>query len=117
MNTLFKRSLASILIFLPTCVLAQNYGFLSNSAMSYFTKEDWQIFNNTQNDVLSHGKNGVKVLWKNPRSGNHGYMIPASASPQNGMTCRFISFYNTANQINGEGTYKFCKLNNTWKIY
>jgi len=96
---------------------AENYGFLSNSAMSYFTKEDWQIFNKVQNDVLNRGKNGVKVLWSNPKSGSHGYMIPSAAPSRGGMECRQVAFYNTANLVNGEGSYTFCKSNNQWKIY
>lgn len=98
-------------------VYAENYGFLSNSAMSYFTQEDWHIFNKTQMDALNRGKDGVKVNWKNSKSGSYGYMIPSAAPKQNGMVCRYLAFYNTANQIKGEGTYKFCKLNNQWKIY
>lgn len=96
---------------------AVNYGFMSNSAMSYFTQEDWQIFNKTQANALNRGKNGVKMAWSNPKSGSHGYMIPSDAPAQNGMKCRKITFYNTANQINGEGRYLFCKMNNTWKMF
>jgi surface antigen len=95
----------------------ENYGFLSNSAMSYFTKEDWQIFNKTQQSVLDHGKAGVKTQWKNPQSGSYGYMIPSNIMRENGMICRKLTFFNNANRISGEGSYKFCKTNGKWKIY
>jgi surface antigen len=115
----WKRIIVSaIFCLLPlSAAVAENYGFLSNSAMSYFTKQDWQIFNKTQEDVLNHGKNGVKVFWKNPKSGSHGYMVPSAAPSKNGMVCRYLAFFNTANLINGKGSYKFCKSNNKWMIY
>ncbi|VVC75273.1 hypothetical protein AQUSIP_05610 [Aquicella siphonis] len=96
---------------------AVNQAFMSNSAMSYFTKEDWQIFNKTQANVLDKTKDGDKTSWQNPGTGAFGYMIPSDTHKENGMTCRKLFFFNTANQIQGEGTYKFCKTNNKWMIY
>jgi len=117
MRKALQGMFAGMMIFsLP--VFAVNYGFLSNTAMSYFTKDDWQIFDKAQNQALNRGKNGVKVTWRNLKSGNHGYMVPASAPSQQGMSCRYLSFYNVANLIEGEATYKFCKsTNGIWKIY
>lgn len=113
-----RRYLLMMLFFVPLAAVAENYGFLANSAMSYFTREDWQIFYKTQDQVLNKGKDGVQVSWKNSASGSHGTMIPAAAPSQDGMPCRYLSFFNTANKINGEGTYKFCKSsNNKWNIY
>src|SRR5438477_11428324 len=103
----WKVVIGIIACMMSLSAFAVNYGFMSNSAMSYFTQEDWQIFNRTEANVLNRGKNGVKVLWSNPRSGSHGYMIPTSAPSQNGMQCRNVTFYNTANQVNGGGIYKF----------
>jgi surface antigen len=118
MNKYFRTGLISVVVsLLPLSLQAANDAFLSNTAMSYFTQQDWVIFNKTQNNVLNRGKNGVKVTWNNPQSGSHGYMIPAAAPSQNGLVCRYLSFYNVANLIKGEGTYRFCKANNTWKIY
>src|SRR5689334_18265718 len=108
-----KKIISSIFIAMVSfTAFAENYGFLSNSAMSYFTKEDWEIFNKTQLNVLNKSKNGAKVSWKNPKSGSFGYMVPSSAARFQGMVCRNIFFVNTANQIKGEGSYKFCKSNN-----
>lgn len=117
MKNNLKVIMASVIVsLLPLSCFAENYGFLSNSAMSYFTKEDWQIFNKTR-DIALRSRDNVKVSWSNPKSGSHGYMIPSSAPSQNGMQCRYIAFFNTANLVDGEGSYKFCKSNNQWKIY
>src|SRR5262245_1558984 len=116
-DSLKSTILISFLSMIALPVFAVNYGFMSNSAMSYFTKEDWQIFNKTQAEVLNKTKDGVKVNWSNPRSGSHGYMVASGTSHQNGMTCRYLTVYNTANLINGEGTFKFCKNNGKWMIY
>jgi surface antigen len=117
MSKKLKVAIAVIASMMSLSALAENYGFLANSAMSYFTPEDWQIFNKTQAIALNRGKNGQKIVWSNPKSGSHGYMIPSAAPGLNGMQCRNIVFYNTANRIDGEGSYKFCKVNNQWKIY
>lgn len=85
--------------------------------MSYFTQEDWAIFNKAKITALNQASNGVRVNWKNPRTGAYGYFVPGKAPSYNGMQCRVLGFHNTANQIEGEGAYRFCKLNNQWKIY
>jgi surface antigen len=109
--------LFSIVFLVSSSAFAVNYGFLSNTAMSYFTKDDWSIFNKTQDYVLNHAKNGIKVSWKNPKSGNYGYMVASSAPSQNGMLCRRVAFFNVGNLIKGDGSYTFCKSHNKWMIY
>jgi surface antigen len=97
--------------------LSSNYNFLNDTAASYFTQEDWNIFNKTQKIALDSGKTGIKIKWQNPNSGSYGYMIPGKITRENGMMCRSITFYNTANLIHGGGTNKFCKSQNKWMIY
>src|SRR5690349_16404133 len=117
MKTIIKLILGACFFILSLPVLSSNYNFLSDTAASYFTQEDWNIFNKTQRMALNSSKTGVKIKWQNPNSGSYGYMIPGKMTRENGMTCRTITFYNTANLINGGGTNKFCKSQNKWLMY
>lgn len=118
MKTITKVCIVSLFFLLVgLSAWAVNDAFMSNSAMSYFTQEDWQIFNKTQETALDQTKDGVKVSWKNPETGAYGYMIPSDTHKENGMTCRKLYFFNMANLIEGEASFKFCKSNNKWMIY
>lgn len=118
MNCLKKLSVITFLSFVMSCSSwAVNENFLSNTAMSYFTKADWAIFNATQQKALNSPKADVRVKWSNPKSGSYGYMIPAAVTRENGLICRKVAFVNMAHLVKGEGVYKFCKVNNQWKIF
>ena len=77
-----------ILFLISSIAFAANDNFLANTAMSYFTKADWAIFNSTQNKALNNASNGAKVSWKNPATGAYGYMIPSAAPRVRGLSCR-----------------------------
>lgn len=98
-------------------VAATNMNFLSNTAMSYFTQDDWAIFNSTQQKALDSGKANVAIEWSNAQTGSHGSMTPSAESRQNGMVCRKLTVVNFAHLVKGEGVYTFCKIKNEWKIY
>jgi surface antigen len=118
MNKFSQFSLGCFLaIGIAGSAAATNMNFMSNTAMSYFTEDDWSIFNATQQKVLNSGKANVAVEWKNAKSGSHGTMTPSAESRQNGMVCRKLTVVNFAHLIKGEGAYTFCKINNEWKIY
>lgn len=95
---------------------ASNCSFLSNSAMSFFTKEDIHLFKVAQKDALEHGKDGTKIAWNNSQTGSHGYFVPTHTTHHHGVSCRDIKMFNSANLINAKATYKFCKLHDEWKI-
>lgn len=96
---------------------SSNFSFFSNTAMSYFTKDDWKLSKAAQNEALNHYKDGVKVIWKNPRTGNHGVFLPShTVQVSDGSICRNLKIMNTANRMHENATYKFCKLQNEWKI-
>lgn len=117
MKMISKIVSAITLSIISLSAFCANDSFLSNTAMSYFTKEDWKLFNKAQSDALNKGKDGAKVNWSNPQSGSFGYIIPSKAANLNGLRCRTLSFHNTAHLINGAGTYRFCYSNKKWMIY
>lgn len=107
----------ALLFVVSAATYATNVNFLSNTAMSNFTQDDWAIFNSTQQKVLNSGKANVTIEWKNPKSGSHGTMTPSAETRQNGMVCRKLTIVNVARLVKGEGVYTYCKVNNEWKIY
>ncbi len=112
-----KRKWIAILFMLQGSVFAQNDAFLNNTAMSYFTKTDWALFNQAQATVLNKEKNGMRVSWRNPETHAHGDLVASAAPSLNGMPCRYVTFRNTAHLINGAGRFRFCKTNHQWKIF
>ncbi|MBX3709042.1 MAG: hypothetical protein KIT56_00155 [Gammaproteobacteria bacterium] len=116
-----KKTIEIILlsIFFSTVSLSSfgsNYNFLSNTAMSYFTKEDWNLSRMALHDALNHYKDGAKVAWKNPRSGSYGAFLPSRTIYAKGAVCRHLKIMNVANLMHEDATYTFCKLHNEWKI-
>lgn len=101
---------------LPLSALSSNFSFFGNTAMGYLTKDDWKLSKAAQNEALNHYKDGMKVVWKNPRTGNHGVFLPSHTVEISGAVCRNLKIINTANRMNENATYKFCKLQNEWKI-
>jgi surface antigen len=96
---------------------SSNFSFFSNTTISYFTKDDWKLSKAAQNDALNHYKDGMKVIWKNPRTGNYGVFLPShTVQASSGSVCRNLKIMNTANRMHENATYKFCKLENEWKI-
>lgn len=95
---------------------ASNFNFLSNSAMSFFTNEDWKISKSAQIKALNQIKDGVKLAWANPHTGSHGIFVPTHTFHAHGSVCRDLSIIHTANMVNEKAIYRFCKLNDQWKI-
>jgi hypothetical protein len=101
---------------IPFAVHASNFSFLGNSAMSFFTKEDWKISKSAQNKALNQIEDGARLAWLNPGTGTHGIFLPMHTFHANGAVCRDLEILHTANQVNEKAIYRFCKLNNQWKI-
>jgi len=93
-----------------------NTSFLSNSAMSFFTTEDWKISKTAEVKALNQNKDGVKLVWTNPKTGTHGIFVPRHTFHAHGSLCRDMEIKHTANLVNEKAIYRFCKLNNQWKI-
>ncbi|MDA8562098.1 hypothetical protein N9L02_03165 [Gammaproteobacteria bacterium] len=92
-----------------------NYGFLEDTAGSYFTNKDWTMFNRYQLKALNISEDGKKVSWRNTKSGNWGSFIPFDTFVKNGNSCRKLTITNSANFRVGQTTLTFCKISGHWK--
>jgi surface antigen len=108
--------IAAAALFISVTVHASNFSFLGNSAMSFFTKEDWKISKTAQNKALNNLEDGTRLAWRNPGTGTHGVFLPKHTHHANGAICRDLEILHTANMVKGKAVYRFCKLNNQWKI-
>lgn len=105
-----------ILFMLPFAAHALNTSFLGNSAISFYTKEDWSISRNAQIRALNQTEDGSRLVWANPKTGSHGVYLPVNTLYANGALCRDLEIRHSANQVNEKARYRFCKLHNEWKI-
>src|SRR5471030_2723008 len=116
-----RRILLALLVFtstLPTWVMSANLNFMnsSDSAVRFFTDNDWKLFNSAVETALNKSPNGKKVSWKNPDSGSYGFVTPLNKFKKNGTTCRDLKMANNANNRTGQYTFTFCKYPSGWKI-
>lgn len=122
MKCIFKKSVQStvlkwvFLCFLSMPAYAYNFSFFGNSAISFFTKEDWTISRSAQSKALNQTRDGVKLAWVNPGTGTHGVFLPMHTYHANGSLCRELEILHTANLVRDKAVYRFCKLHNQWKI-
>lgn len=96
--------------------VASNLNFLNFSAMNFFHGNDMQLMQANTYRALNQVKDGKKASWSNPDTGSFGYAMPSNTSRVNGRTCRNLKIANTAQKVSGAATYRFCKINNEWKI-
>jgi surface antigen len=117
MKNLFQIVATVVLMcVMSVAAYASNFNFLSNSAMSFFTKEDWNISKTAEVKALNQNQDGVKLAWTNPRTGSHGIFVPTHTFHAHGSVCRDLSIMHTANMVNEKAIYRYCKLNDEWKI-
>ncbi len=95
---------------------ASNFSFFGNSAISFYTNEDWKLSKSAQLKALDQIKDGVRLAWTNPETGSHGAFIPTHTFHAKGSVCRDMQILHTANRVNDKAIYRFCKMNNGWKI-
>lgn len=88
-------------------VQAANMAFMADQAMSRFTDQDAQFFNEAATSVLK-GKEGVEIKWGNPATGAFGTLI-AYPDPEKNPECRVIHMVNVAENVRSAGYYRFCK--------
>src|SRR5215213_2735426 len=99
----------AIFFMLPFAAHALNTSFFGNSAISFYTKEDWSISRNAQIKALNQTEDGSKLAWVNPRTGTHGIYLPVHTLHANGALCRDLEIRQSANQVNEKARYRFCK--------
>jgi len=92
-----------------------NYRFLFDTARSYYSKEDWKIYQKAQIKVLNNFPNGKKLVWKNYNTGSKGSFVALKAKKVNGFNCRNLKIAMSANFRLDKATLKFCKVNGVWK--
>jgi hypothetical protein len=112
----FFKMTAIIFSMISCSAYGLNHNFLSNSAMSFYSKEDWSLAKTAQDKALNQNKDGVRLIWKNPKTGSHGIFLPTHTIHANGAVCRDMQIMQSANSLHESSTYRFCKFNNQWKI-
>ncbi|MEY4328186.1 MAG: hypothetical protein RL703_5 [Pseudomonadota bacterium] len=80
---------------------AANMAFMADQAMSRFTEQDAQLFNEAAGDVLK-GQTGVEIKWSNPATGAFGTLI-AYPDPEKNPDCRVIHMVNVAENVKSAG--------------
>lgn len=99
-----------------TPIFASNYGFLNDSAATYFQDRDEEMMSANAFYALNHVSDGKKVSWKNPSTHAWGYAIPSNTVRQHGSLCRYLKIFNNARGVTGVSTYFLCKVGKQWKI-
>ena len=86
---------------------AANMGFMADQAMSRFTDQDAELFNQAAGKALM-GKEGTEINWSNPATGAFGTLTPYP-DPEKNADCRVIHMVNIAENVKSAGYYRFCK--------
>lgn len=116
MKHIILALLCCLASFASTVASAQNYYFLNDATITYFTDEDAKLYAHAQYDALNNYRDGAKVSWNNPNTEAHGYIIPSKTTRKNGNLCRNLTIVNFAEHRSGEATFTFCKIQGTWKV-
>lgn len=92
---------------------AANMGFMADQAMSRFTDQDAELFNQAAGKALM-GKEGTEIKWSNPATGAFGTLTPYP-DPEKNADCRVIHMVNIAENVKSARYYRFCKsADGTW---
>lgn len=83
---------------------AANMGFMADQAMSRFTDQDAELFNQAAGKALM-GKEGTEINWSNPATGAFGTLTPYP-DPEKNADCRVIHMVNIAENVkSADGTW------------
>ena len=86
---------------------AANMAFMADQAMSRFTDQDAEFFNQAAHAALK-AKDGTDIKWSNPGTGAFGTLTPYP-DPEKDANCRVIHMVNIAENVKSAGYYRFCK--------
>jgi surface antigen len=92
--------------------LAQNYGFMRDTPVSRFNKEDMRLHNQAAQAALDAPELGKPVAWNNSKSGNSG-SATATASKRDG--CRMLTVETKASIGSARNEFHLCKIDGKWK--
>ena len=86
---------------------AANMAFMADQAMSRFTDQDAEYFNQAAAKALG-AKDGTEIKWSNPGTGAFGTLTPYPDMEKD-ANCRVIHMVNIAENVKSSGYYRFCK--------
>ncbi len=86
---------------------AANMAFMADQAMSRFTDQDAEFFNQAAHEALK-AKDGTEIKWSNPGTGAFGTLTPYP-DPEKDTNCRVIHMVNIAENVKSAGYYRFCQ--------
>lgn len=89
--------------------MAANWGFLKDTPISNFTKEDMQLFTDTLKSGLDHAADGAKVSWSNTETGAGGTLTFLATREQPDTVCRQVQIANKAKGRQGNVIHIFCR--------
>lgn len=116
MRNLSKVAIIVCLSSISLISYASNTSFLSHSARSFFSTDDWRLSKAAQSDALNHYRDGRVLSWINPKTGSHGTFVPYHTTYQRGELCRNLKILSTAHLVHEKAIYRYCRQQNDWKI-
>lgn len=95
---------------------ASNLSFLNSTAITFFRGNDKNMMVMNITKSLDNTRDGVKSKWVNQATGSWGYAMPSESGRSHGSICRNLTIFNSANNVTGLATYRFCKISGVWRI-
>lgn len=90
-------------------VAAQNWRFLKDAPIAYFTPKDSELFKANLLDTLDNGKDGERRSWSNSASGAAGSATLEETLRQGDNVCRRVRIDNAAKGHGGFTRKTFCR--------
>lgn len=107
--------LAGLAVSLPAT--AQNWRFLKDAPIAYFTTKDSELFKANLRDALDNGKDGERRSWSNNASGAAGSATLEETLRQGDNVCRRVRLDNAAKGHGGFTRKTFCKhAGKDWQV-
>lgn len=95
--------------------VAQNLGFMSDSAMAFMNRDDVAMIQKNYMTALDTLADGHVSTWTNPKTRHSGTAEPTRSFKEKGMDCRSLRMTNTAGGQTGSSDFIFCKTGAGWK--
>lgn len=98
--------------------MASNWGFLKDTPIAHFTKEDMRLFTDTLNKGLDQAADGTTQSWSNSKTGAGGSLTFLDTRKQSDTVCRRVQIANEAKGRKGNVIQDFCKnAAGEWKVH
>jgi surface antigen len=105
------------LILLTPSAQAFNLRWLDNTPASAFTEQDWKLLEQTVSQALNQSKQGDRLTWENPATGNSGSVSNMGPVERGGRTCIRLGIYNKTARLSGSSVASFCpQQDGGWKM-